>query len=190
MCTPCASPARTGAPSWISFGSRTARSSSTGTSRRTFPRRCRTTTGCSESRIPAHSRASGNPGQNTGSPPSRRQADRELLPHILHHPLWADFSAIDVARRIRRDALGCAGGVAFLDRVRDERRHRAVLGAADADAALPAVMILRDGLRFGVCHVDHIVLVDIDAARPAELRPLIDELAILIENLDAVVLPV
>ena len=33
----------------------------------------------------------------------------------------------------------------------------------------------------------HVVLVDVDAARPAELRPLLDELAVLIEDLDAVV---
>src|SRR5437660_1587154 len=45
----CASPARAGAPSSTSSGSRMARSSSTGMSRRTFPRRCRTATGCSDS---------------------------------------------------------------------------------------------------------------------------------------------
>ena len=35
--------------------------------------------------------------------------------------------------------------------------------------------------------IDHVVLVDGDAARPAELLPLGEELALLIEDLDAVV---
>ena len=48
----------------------------------------------------------------------------------------------------------------------------------------------RHGLRFGVGHVDHVVLVDEDAARPAELRPLVDELAVLIEDLDPVVVAI
>ena len=51
-------------------------------------------------------------------------------------------------------------------------------------------MIFRDRLRFRIGHINHVILVDIDAARPAELRPLVDEIAVLIENLDAVVLPV
>ena len=46
MCMRCASPARAAAPSWTSSGSRTARSLSTGMSRRISLRRCRTTTGC------------------------------------------------------------------------------------------------------------------------------------------------
>ena len=41
--------------------------------------------------------------------------------------------------------------------------------------------------RLGVGDVEHVVLVDEDAARPAELRPLVDELAVLVEDLDAVV---
>ena len=36
----------------------------------------------------------------------------------------------------------------------------------------------------------HVVPVDVDAARPAELLPLIEELAVLVEDLDAVVLAV
>ena len=66
----------------------------------------------------------------------------------------------------------------------------AVLGAADADAALPAVVVLRHRLGFRVGDVDHVVLVDEDAARPAELLPLVDELAVLIEDLDAVVVAI
>src|SRR3954467_5845605 len=111
----CASPVRSVAPSWISSGLRTARSSSTGMSRRTSRRRCRTITGC---------------------------FDLRLLFHILHHSPLADLGPIDVAGRVCCNALGGAGRVALLDRIRDERRYRAVLRAADADAALPAVMVL------------------------------------------------
>src|SRR5262249_49935402 len=45
----------------------------------------------------------------------------------------------------------------------------------------------RNRLRFRIRDIDHVVLVDEDAARAAELRPLGDELAILIKNLNAVV---
>src|SRR3989442_1354268 len=51
----------------------------------------------------------------------------------------------------------------------------------------PTIVIFRDRLRFRIRDIDHVVLVDKDAARAAELRPLGDELAILIENLDAVI---
>src|SRR6476660_1931152 len=63
----------------------------------------------------------------------------------------------------------------------------AVLGAADADAA-PAPRIGRATiliLSLGIGHVDDIVFVDEDRARSAELFPLGEEFAVLIENLDA-----
>src|SRR5205085_12591101 len=102
--------------------------------------------------------------------------DGYLLPHILHHPPRPDLGAVDVASIVGRDAFGRARGVALLDRVGDERRHRAVLDAANADAALPAVVVLRDGLRLRIRHIDVVLFVDVDAARTAELRPLLDEL--------------
>src|SRR5262249_27449925 len=43
---------------------------------------------------------------------------------------------------------------------------------------------------FGVRNIDHVVSIDVDAARPTELEPLRDELAVLIENLDAIVLAI
>ncbi len=66
----------------------------------------------------------------------------------------------------------------------------AVSDPADANAALPAVVVARHRFGFGVGHIDHVVLVDVDAARPAELRPLFDERAVLIEDLDPVVVAV
>ena len=71
-------------------------------------------------------------------------------------------------------------------------RHRAVLGAADADALLDAGQFVRAGIgpRLGVGDVDGVVPRDGDAARPAELTPFVEELAVLIEDLDPVVLAV
>src|SRR5689334_964810 len=111
----------------------------------------------------------------------------DLVFDVPHQPLGAHLGAVDVALGVRGHAFRCAGAGRLVDRVRDERRHLAGLGAADADAALPAVVILRNGLRFGIRDIDHVVLVDEDAARAAELRPLGDELAVLVEYLDAVV---
>src|SRR5215471_16387619 len=51
-------------------------------------------------------------------------------------------------------------------------------------------MILGDGLRFRISDIDDVVSVDVDAARPAELRPLANVIAVLIENLDAIVVAV
>src|SRR6266446_4464836 len=61
----------------------------------------------------------------------------------------------------------------------------AVLGAADADALLEAGIQLLAGLRVG--DIDHVVLVDGDAARAAELSPLGEEFPVLIEDLDAAI---
>src|SRR5581483_7536706 len=68
---------------------------------------------------------------------------------------------------------------------RNERGDLAVLDAADADALLEARIGLGIGLRVG--NVEDVVLVDEDAARPAELAPLRGEVAVGIENLDAAV---
>ena len=44
--------------------------------------------------------------------------------------------------------------------------------------------------RLGIGDVDRVVFRDRDAARPAELRPLVEKLAVLIEDLDAVVVAI
>src|SRR5215470_5593673 len=106
---------------------------------------------------------------------------------VSHQPLRTDLGAKDVAHGIGGDAFGGAGAGRLFDRIGNECRHGSSLGAANPNAALPAVVISRDRLGFGIRDIDHVALVDEDAARPAELGPLVDELAILIENLDAVV---
>src|SRR6185295_13021441 len=57
---------------------------------------------------------------------------------------------------------------------------------ADADTTVPVGLVTR-GRRLGIGRVEHVVLVDVDAARPAELPPLLEELAVLIEDLNAAV---
>src|SRR3954451_15076967 len=69
---------------------------------------------------------------------------------LLYIPLqrpWSDLGAVDHAARIRRDALGGARRRRGLVRVGDERRHRSIARAADANAALPARALPRDRAR-------------------------------------------
>src|SRR5689334_11251331 len=113
-----------------------------------------------------------------------------LVADVFHHPLWPDLRAVDVARGIGRDAFGRACARGLLHRIGNERRYRAVLGAADADTAFPTVVVLGHRLGFRIRDIDVVLAVDIDAARPAELRPLVEKLAVLVENLNAVVLAV
>src|SRR5262245_4469974 len=115
---------------------------------------------------------------------------RSLIPDVLHEPFGPHFGAVDVAGGIGRDTFRRARAAGLLDRVRNERGHDAVADPSDADAALPAVVVLRNRFRFGIGDVDDVVLVDEHAARPAELEPLVEIVAVLIEDLDAVVLPV
>src|SRR5262249_41753330 len=88
----------------------------------------------------------------------------------------------------------------FRPRALDEVADRAILRAADPDAVLPArlpdcvaaafrrVFRAADPLvRFRVGDDQRVVLEDPDAARPAEVPPLVDDLHVLVEDLDAVV---
>src|SRR5262245_4335033 len=74
----------------------------------------------------------------------------------------------------------------------DERGNRPIFGAADANPFLRSGDLVRAGIgtRFGVGDVDRVVLGDEYAARPAELPPLVEKAAVLIEDLDAVVLAI
>src|SRR5213594_2963874 len=76
--------------------------------------------------------------------------------------------------------------------VLDERGDASVLRAADADALPDTCELVRAGVGpgLGVGNVDRVVPGDEDAARAAELPPLVEELAVLIEDLDAVVLAI
>src|SRR5215471_6410907 len=88
------------------------------------------------------------------------------------------------------NTFGRARAGRFFVGIRNEVLDRSVLGAAHANTALPAVVIARDRLGFGIRGIEHIVLADVQTAGTAELLPLGDELAILIKDLDTVVIPV
>src|SRR6266436_1951161 len=118
----------------------------------------------------------------TRSTPRRRPLVllRQFLPEFLE-PLSVRIAGIDVAVVVHADAFEGAGVFGFLDEAGD----LAVLGTADPDALLEARVGLVGRLRVG--DVDSVVLVDPDAARPAELLPLGKELAILVEDLEAAI---
>src|SRR4051794_1816667 len=123
------------------------------------------------------------------------------LPHV-----GQEIRAVHIAVAVDGDAFGEAGAsrVRIGTRVGDEGRDLAVPCAADSDAAarsgVVAVPRLRQtGLsgigsrvsRFRVGDVERVCpFVDIEPARTAELEPLGDEGAVLIEDLEAVVLTV
>ena len=93
-----------------------------------------------------------------------------------------------IAGAIDADALGAAVVLRRGLHVLNERARDAVLGAADADALLPAGVVGTPG--FGVSHVHGVIGGDEDAAGAAPLLPAIQQLAVLIEDLDAVVVSV
>src|SRR5580700_908963 len=103
-----------------------------------------------------------------------------------------DGRGIDVAVAVGRDAFGRGKLRVANRRRRDVELHLAVLEGADADAALAARIVgvlARRVFGFGIGDVQHVVLVDEDAARPAELVPGAEELAVLVEERDAAVAP-
>src|SRR5262245_33181145 len=112
------------------------------------------------------------------------------LLHIFHQPFRADLGAEDVAVAVGGNAFRGAGAGDLLDRVRNQRGHFAGARVADADTAFPARIAVAHRLRFRVGDIDRVVAVDEDAARTAELLPLGDEFAFLVEDLDAVVVAV
>src|SRR5690348_10190091 len=128
--------------------------------------------------------ATGRPGEGiTG-------AGASLFHDVAHQPFGTDFRAIDDAVLVRGDAFRRAGGDRLVHGIGDEVFDGSILGAADAHAALPAVMVLRYRFRFGIGDIDHVVLVDIDAAGTTELRPGFQELDVLVENIDEIVVAV
>src|SRR5581483_1318627 len=112
------------------------------------------------------------------------------------NPARADFRPVDDAVGVGRDALGRARrprAVRVRFRIGDERGDAAVARAADADAAFSArvvAVLAFDVARLRVGHVQRVVPIDEEAARTAELLPLGEEAAVLIEDLDPVVAPV
>ena len=98
------------------------------------------------------------------------------LPEIRH----IGEAGEDIAVLVHRHALD---GVVFAPG--HEAQHLAVADLAPADAVAEAGIIFR--VRQRIRDVDHVVPGDEDAAGPAELLPFAQELALLVEDLDAVV---
>src|SRR6185436_3222240 len=115
-----------------------------------------------------------------------------LFFHVAFEHLTPDDRAVYVAPCVHTDTLSARviGHGRF--RVFDERRHLPVPGAADANPLLDAgeLMCARIGPGFRVRDIDGVVPGDEDAARPAELPPFVEVLAVLIEDLDPVVLAI
>src|SRR5262245_5322467 len=125
-------------------------------------------------------------------PRARRSPEptSDLLFHVLLDLSRTHLRTVDVTGRVDDDALSCARAGGVLIGIGDEVHLLAVFRTADANAALPVLVVTRDRLRLGIGDVDHVVLVDVDAARTAELVPLVEELAVLIEDLHAVVVAI
>src|SRR5712691_2576451 len=111
-----------------------------------------------------------------------------LLRHSLDpatHGHLAGPTAVDGTRGVGRNTFRHVGAGRDFG---DEGHHLAVLRAADANALLEAGVDLAAVVaRLMVGRIDVVALVDVEAARAPELLPLLEEFAILIEDLDAVV---
>src|SRR5689334_354380 len=120
-------------------------------------------------------------------PATRHTRARMMAPLLFLvdlHVTTAGFGTEDGAVRAGRDPLRTAcGGVGIFRHDWHKRAHRAVARAADAEPALVGGIAVRVRLRIG--HVDGVVGGDEDAARTAELPPLLEELSVLVEDLDA-----
>src|ERR1700680_3674688 len=91
------------------------------------------------------------------------------LHHIAHQAPRTDFGAIDNAVFVDRYSFGRARRVGFMEGGGKEIFHRTILGAADADAAFPAVVVFRHRFGLGIGDIDGVVLIDIDSAWTAAL---------------------
>src|SRR6185369_13037170 len=107
--------------------------------------------------------------------------------HVLLQLAWPTLAAVDVAGRVdsRELRAGAARVARIAPRVQDELGHPARGRVADPNAHFPTGVL--DVVGFGVRDDDAAVVVERDAARPAELRPAREPFAVLVEQLDAVV---
>ena len=80
-------------------------------------------------------------GPITAAARRRQQQAAHSIFHIFYQPSRAGFRAKDVARLVRRDALGGTGGRRLFRRVGNECCHPSVGDLADSDPAFPAVVI-------------------------------------------------
>src|SRR5262249_31197956 len=140
----------------------------------------------------ASARAIATPRRTSAAPRRGRDASLSL---VAHEVFRSDLGAVnDRAAADRGDAFGGAAAALWIG-VRDEVFHHAVLRAADPNAALPPGMGQVQALgrlvrRLRIRHEQVVVGVDVDAARPAELIPTRQIFAVLVVDLDPVVVAI
>src|SRR5262249_12446348 len=95
------------------------------------------------------------------------------------------FRPIYIAHDVRRRAFWHGLFLRLRPDSRNQGVHRPVFSAADPNAPFEAGVALR--IRLRIAHIDYVVAVNKDSARPAELLPLRQKFAFLVEDLDAAV---
>src|SRR5262244_554401 len=95
------------------------------------------------------------------------------------------FRSIDIAHGIRRHAFRHGLFVRLRSSARNQGLHRPVFSTADSDAPFESGIALR--VRLGIGDINSVVSINEDPARTAELLPLREKFAFLVEDLDAAV---
>src|ERR1700676_1722562 len=113
-----------------------------------------------------------------------------LLLFVSLQSLRTDFRSVDVALGIHCNAFRPAGAGGLFHGIGNERDYLSVFDAAVTNAAFPPIMVPGNGLGFGGAHIKHVLLVDENSARPAELAQLGNKFAVLIEDLNSIVVAV
>src|SRR5258706_12554568 len=106
---------------------------------------------------------------------------------LPHRHAAGGLRPVNIALGIRGHAFPRYVGLRVRPQSRDEGFDHAVPRAADPDAALEAGVHLL--VRLVIDHVEHVVRVDINPARPAELLPLLEKISVRVEDLDTAVGP-
>src|SRR5262245_58302820 len=123
------------------------------------------------------------PEKNANWPVARFFTDL-LLDEFLQI-VGGSFRPVNVAHGVRRDAFRYGLFVRLRSNSGNQGLHRPVFSAADPNAPFEARIALR--IRLRIAHIDYVVTVNKDSARPAELLPLREKFAFLVEDLDAAV---
>ena len=97
-------------------------------------------------------------------------------------------AAIDVTAAVDPDCFGAAVCEVARLNVFEEVVHLPGHGAPDANAFFPSRVLGPPGLRVG--DINRVGMIDVDSARPSKLCPLIDVVAVLIPDHDAVIVAI